>query len=334
MTAAGHIHILILTGGGRNAGLGHVRRSATLARALRRAGADVTVCVDGDRDAAAAIAGSAPIVIDVSGDRGRVVQVAREAIADLAIVDAKDVPPDKLRALRAAAGRLGVIDDVGDRAAEADLIINGTVYAQELPYRRRAGTTLLLGPQYALLREPFAFDPRRDYPLRVRRILITVGGADQIHLTPRLIAWTRAACPDTEIAAVVGPFFPGLDRVLEAEPDDLLVDPQDIHKQMLAADLAISGGGQTTYELAATATPTIGILMGEDQGRNLEALSKRGVLVYVGGAHDPDLGPRLQDVLRQLAPSPEEREYMGGSGRTLVDGKGADRVAAAIVRGS
>jgi len=44
--------------------------------------------------------------------------------------------------------------------------------------------------------------------------------------------------------------------------------PQDVAPLMLAADMAVCGGGQTTSELAATGTPAIAIRLAENQTLN------------------------------------------------------------------
>jgi spore coat polysaccharide biosynthesis predicted glycosyltransferase SpsG len=200
-----------------------------------------------------------------------------------------------------------------------------------LPYRRDADTILLLGPKYALLREGFAVEPSRNVPSRARRVLITLGASDTHNLTPRLVEWTRAECPDVEALVVVGPFFANIAGIEAARPHAMLYDPPDIRAVMLSADIAVSGGGQTTYELAATAAAVLGIQVAHDQRRNLEALSKAGVLISLGEASDPDLEGCYREHLARLVVAGEERARMGQTGRAQVDGHGATRVAATIL---
>lgn len=325
--------VVVYTGGDGLIGFGHVRRMLTLARALAKARAEVTFVIRGDA-AAREVREAAFQVVDVTTDPARAQDEIRSRRPVLALVDLKDEGTGLLRDVRAAAGWLGVVDDLGDRVLEADLILNSTVYAEELPYPRDRGTILLLGPRFALLREEFAREPIRVVSHTVRRVLVTVGGSDPTNLTPRLIQWVRAEVPHAHVTAVAGPFFHNLADVKAAGADALVENPSDIRSLMLEADLALSGGGQTTYELAASATPAVAIEVADDQRRNLEALAGAGVLVYAGSAADPDLQGSVCRHLRGLVDAPEERVRLGRSGRALVDGHGAERTAVAMLHRS
>jgi len=259
------------------------------------------------------------------------VELGRGSPVDMVVVDANDAGEGEIRAMRRVVGRLALIDDLALRRVEAEVIINGAIYAEELPYQPTPGMMLLLGQRYALLREAFASEPMRTFPPAVRRILITLGGSDTWNLTPRLVEWTRAECERMEVDVVIGPFYSNAAEIESARPARLLPDPPDMRMLMLAADLAVTGGGQTTYELAATATPALGIQVGADQKRNLEALDNAGVLLHLGKADDPDLESRYRNGLRRLLQARGRRERMGRTGRALVDGRGAERVAEVIL---
>jgi len=101
---------------------------------------------------------------------------------------------------------------------------------------------------------------------------------------------------------------------------------------MLNADLAVSGGGQTTYELAATGTPAIGIRLAAGQALNLRGLSAAGCLREAGAPDEVGFEARLVSRLSELADDRSVREEMSRRGRALVDGRGAERVTDAIVR--
>lgn len=271
-----------------------------------------------------------------SRDLRQTLGLAAEWSADALVVDSYDAPVDRLSGIGVRV--VAVIDDLGDRPLPVTLVINGAAHAHELRYRVRPDTTLCLGPEYALLRTEFADEPRRDISPQVGRALVTVGGADPALLTASLIAWAREALGSATLDVLVGPFWSTEARAAadRAAKDDRAVvlheDPAGIREMMLSCDLAVSGGGQTLYELAATATPAVAIRLFDNQTGNLRALSRDGALVWPGDASDADLGSKVVSTLKSLTADPSRRRALGTRARSLVDGRGASRVAQVLMQ--
>ena len=101
---------------------------------------------------------------------------------------------------------------------------------------------------------------------------------------------------------------------------------------MLKCDLALTGGGQTTYELAATGAPTIAVRLASNQTGNLLGLAARGALFWAGDVGEPDLQDKIRQAILVLAENRDTRQKMSYAGRLLVDGRGADRVAEEILQ--
>jgi len=233
---------------------------------------------------------------------------------------------------------VAVIDDLANRPLPVDVVINGSVNASELTYVTSPQTQLLLGPKYLLLRDEFSQELSRWIRDRVERVLITVGGVDSFGLTSRLIAWTREAIGKVNLDVVLGPFFTqeSLLRIEEVVAGDYAVtvhrDPQYLRDLMLSCDLAITGGGQTVYELAATGTPCIAIKLAENQSLNLIGLSAKGALLWAGDVRDRDLDDKVIKSLRDISVNKPLRDAMSQCGRSLVDGGGAVRVAQTLLQ--
>jgi UDP-2,4-diacetamido-2,4,6-trideoxy-beta-L-altropyranose hydrolase len=100
---------------------------------------------------------------------------------------------------------------------------------------------------------------------------------------------------------------------------------------MLAAGLAISGGGQTTFELAATGTPTVAIRLADNQTLTLETLAEAGALIQAGDAGDPALADAVAAAVERLIKDGDRRLEMSERARAAVDGQGAARVAREIL---
>ena len=331
--------IAFRTEGGVTGGLGHVRRSVTLAHELRKQGIKVYFVVNHDRAVLDILLGHNFEAAEVGEDDERNLEETLAKI-DQWGVNGLMIDSYRIRDVSPVRGHIaftGVIDDLADRLLPVDLVINGAANAGELSYRTSSRTKLLLGPEYALLREEFSREPDRQIRAQVGQMLIMMGGADPCALTPRLMTWTREAMGEAAMDVVVGPFFTE-DAVRQIEQragsDHSIIlhqDPKNLRDLMLRCDVAIAGGGQTTYELAATGTPAAAIKLADNQSGNLRGLSAKNTLEWVGDVQDDDLEGRVIRTLRNLAEHADKRAKMSQAGRALVDGRGAARVAQAVL---
>src|SRR3984893_4770917 len=269
--------IAIRASGGEVIGLGHLRRCLSLAQALSRQGATVLFVTNDEQAVFGLIrdSGFEATFVDSKTD----FEQTRDAIdhwrASALVVDSYDINADYLTRMREHVGLLIVIDDIADRWLPVDMVINGAAYAPELAYEVLPHTVLLLGAAYAILREEFAQEPVDKNIGPGKRILITIGGSDPTDLSQRLLEWVLEEAEDVNLDIVVGPFFTNTSALFKAaaqRPEHVRVhsNPTYMRSLMLAADLAITSGGQTTYELAATGTPGVGVCIAENQRMNLE----------------------------------------------------------------
>ena len=321
---------------GPDIGLGHARRCLTLAGALRELGVESLFVFAGAARAREWLQASDFEVLPVepASDLAGTLAHCRVRQVPVIVVDTPAREAGYLTGLTGAGLRVVVIDDLADHELPVDLVVNPSAGAGRLRYRGAARTRFLLGASYALLRPAFQAGAR-GIPERARRVLVTVGGGDPDDLTSRLVGWAAQALGAVEQDIVVGPFTTrsrALRVAVDAAGGRVAIheDPKDVASLMLSADVALCGGGQTTYELAATGTPAVAIRLADNQTLNLTALAEAGTLVWVGDAGDADLGARIGRALADLAADAERRARMSRQGQTLVDGRGAGRVAREI----
>ena len=205
------------------------------------------------------------------------------------------------------------------------------------------GPRLLAGPAYFIFRREFVAAAARTRVVepRARRVLVTLGGADPGRLTTKVLEALRSlADAELEVRVVVGPRFPedvraeivrtaaALGRACTLLPHDT-----DLAAAMLWADLAVTADGFTRYETAVTGTPSLtlelpssdpelnAIFAGAGTTRALPDAVRVGV---------PDLARRLRDLLADHA----GRSEMSRRGRALLDGRGIERILAALPPGA
>lgn len=312
------------TGGGR-LGFGHLRRCWTLADAVVALGGAVRF-VTTDAAAAVALAPSRyAVTLEPAPDAlAETRRLASTTGAGVIVVDDPHLEGDDLGSLRALAP-VACFDDTAERVLPVDLVVNGAAGAEALVYRGAGRAVTLLGPRFMVLRPEFAGVPARPTRDRIGRVLVMLGGGEAGDLAATLVGAILHALAEVSIDVVAGPFttLPSF-----AHPRVTVHRvPSDVRALMTAADVAVTAGGQTCYELAACGTPAVGLQVADNQAPNLEGLARAGVLWNLGRSGDARLEDRVVAALRALDTDVAARQAMAASGRRLVDGRGAVRVA-------
>ncbi len=323
--------VVIRTAGSPAVGFGHLRRCWTLADHLRGKGTVVRFAVFGAE--ASAILRKAGFESETEPDslglEATIQLLNAGPETSLCILDDPEIGSDRMSQLSRRTPTL-CLDDTGERGLfPVEMVSNGSAGAQKLTYRGKPDTLFLLGPDFILLRAVFAAAPDRREPSGpVRRLLLMTGGGNGSALASRLAGGVLRAFPEIRIDLISGPLgenpFTGN---IPPERVSLYTDPENLRSLMLAADLAISAGGQTCYELAATATPAIGLLMAENQSVNLQGLEEAGCLINLGKPDAEDFTGRLNETILRLSKNSWERAALGSAGRRLVDGRGTERLS-------
>jgi UDP-2,4-diacetamido-2,4,6-trideoxy-beta-L-altropyranose hydrolase len=323
-------------------GSGHLQRCLTLARELRSrlpSDAPVRFWIDGDQAARAAAEASGFAASLVAAEEpATTIDLLRAVAVGVLVVDSYSVPSEAFTRWRGLArAGLVVLDDLADRALDVDVVINGSPHAADLEYRTAPDALKLLGPAYALLRPHFRDLAPHEVRPTVSRVLVTLGGADPHGSTSGVVEAVRRALPDARLDVVIGSLFgdvPELERMAAREPalTQLHRGVTDLSTLMAEADVAVSGGGQTLYELAASGLPTVAVCLADNQEGNIAALD--GVTLLRGGrAPEAAIADyrEVEDSCRRLGADPTLRARLSRAGQGLIDGRGASRAADAIL---
>lgn len=243
------------------------------------------------------------------------------------------------RAVRATGRPLLVIDDLNHLPDyHADVLLNQNINAGDHAYRCDPDTRLLLGTRYALLRPEF-LEPNvaeRDFPAAARNILVTLGGADADNVTATVIeALAALRRPDLAVRVVAGPANPHLEALRAAaqrQPGTIEVCTavEDMPALMRWADLAVTAGGTTCWELLCLGVPSLVAVVADNQAVIVERLDAAGAAISLGWLA-PGAADRLAGRLDEVIGSAARRRQLSRSGRALVDGHGALRVTEALL---
>ena len=284
----------------------------------------------------------APEFGSAAEDARAILRLARAAggTSDCAIVDGYQFDAACLEMLAGAQLRLAVIDDLAAlERYPADLIVNQNLDANPGRYRTKAGCRLLLGPGYALLRPEFAawMGWRRPVADVATRVLVTLGGGVTAEVGSRVLEALAGSKGSLEIRLLSG-LHDGPAGPLDAAARtaraaghqvSVLAHTSDMPREMTWADIAIAGGGSTVWELAFMQTPSLLLVLADNQSANVAGLARLGFGIDLGEASALD-ATQLAQAVDRLRGARGERDEMARIGRKLVDGRGAHRVARAI----
>lgn len=332
--------IVFRCGAGPRVGIGHVVRCRQLAVLLGRLGRGA-VMVGPSRDYA--VARDATLFRDwipvpdwesSEADAARVVAAAGRFGAAALVMDDYRVDEPYQLVLRAAGLRwMQQFDASRPQPFWADFVVNASPYEKREHYAgllRGERTEVLFGPRYAILRPEFPPETVGEPGRPVTRVLLTFGGGDD-HGAIRRVATALAGEPDLRFVAVSGPHNPANEALRAWVRDEagdrvsLLIDPADVAGTFASCDLAVMGGGTSTYEAAACGLPMLLVAMAENQCRQGQGWEDLGAARFLGRAGELSDAALLAAV-RGLRDDAAARAAMSRRGRSLVDGRGGLRL--------
>lgn len=254
-------------------------------------------------------------------------------VADHYAIDAKWE-----RSVKAVARRLMVVDDLADRAHDCDLLLDQNyVHAMDTRYDDLlpAGCSRLLGPSYALLQPEYSVrhseaTPRAD---GIKRLLISFGGADRHNLASRALNAVLSLCRDdiaVDVALSEGSLHrESVERIAKGHASvTVYYALRSLAPLIATADLAIGAGGATNWERLCFGLPSLVVTIADNQRPIAEALHADGFIEWLGDEPAVDAA-RIASAVGALLDRGLDRAWSLRC-LDLVDGRGAERVAAAI----
>jgi UDP-2,4-diacetamido-2,4,6-trideoxy-beta-L-altropyranose hydrolase len=343
MSRPGAVPLLIRADASEEIGTGHVMRCLALAQAWQEAGGEPCFAWAGRTPALEKRLEGEGVPfehLDVApgsdADRQATLQLARRRGAGWVVVDGYHFDSAYQQGLRSDGARLLVLDDYGQAARYvADLVLNQNLHASaELYAARESKTSLLLGPRYALLRREFWSCPERRQPANVARLLlVSLGGADPENVT-LMVLHALQKFPELEAVVLVGACNPHRES-LEAAAQHagrvrLEANVTNMPELMAWADLAVTAGGSTAWELARMGLPALMVVLADNQRAVARSCHDAGLARNLGWHADVS-AEAIAAALASLMHDAGARGRMSAAGRELVDGQGARRVRDAML---
>lgn len=338
-------HLVVRADASSGIGFGHAMRALSLARSWMASGGSVSWLGYCDTDSLRTLLMAHGIALEAvpaphpdPADRAETMaHLGRYPTGTWVLLDGYHFDPSFQQTLKAAGHRVLLLDDTAEWPEfHADILLNQNLNAHQLAYSTGPQTLQVLGTRFALLRPEFA--PFRDVPRSVpevaNRILVTMGGADPANAMGKILsALERMTEFPFEVAVIVGSLNPNRQdleqKVARSERLSarvkLVFDPPDMTDWMAWADVAITAGGSTCWELAFMGVPSIVVITAENQRRGAEGLHAVGAARTLGEISGLDEQVLTRHIVEICLAVPI-RERLSRLGRTLVPGDGAQRL--------
>jgi UDP-2,4-diacetamido-2,4,6-trideoxy-beta-L-altropyranose hydrolase len=326
-------------------GSGHVARCIALAQRWQDASGEVTFAIAEapdpicnwihDERMGVIHLDAAPGSIE---DATFVIAAAKKLSAQWVVVDGYQFDADYQRLIKQSGLKLLLFDDKGECGPYiADVVLNQNLTASERMYLRRSPETrLLLGVKYVVLRREFKpwLNRQRIRLPEANKILVTMGGSDPDGLTLKVIEALRPLSEEFEITVIAGGGNPKaieISKLISGSSNRFrfLSEVRDMAAIMADADLAVICGGGTLWELAFMGCAILTYSRPGIQREIIDALGDVDAVIDLGNSCNFEPS-KLREEVRRVLQSVDLRSSLAQRGRELVDGRGADRVVAAL----
>ena len=263
-------------------GVGHVMRSLSLGEALIDEGFGVELVSCGLAPSLQSLATSCGIEVvepSCAPRSSEDAQFVLERNAAIVVVDGYEFSRDFFAVLEASNTTFAVIDDNAETKAQSpDAVINQNPHASESLYAHMQGTPkLLLGLQYAMVRKEVREVAAMHLPTREGEVFVAMGGADFLGLTAPIVE----ALVETglQIRVAVGHANTQREHVQKLADKHghvTLIEQQDYVSSLASAHVAVLAAGSSLWEACAVGTPSIGLVVADNQIASANAAAKLG----------------------------------------------------------
>lgn len=230
--------------------------------------------------------------------------------------------------------RLLVIDDYNHlEHYQADILLNQNIGSDRHIYSSNSNAKPLLGTKYIMLRNEFLEYKRISsyYKSKAKNILIAAGGTDPENIAGKLIIalLKRKDHQQYRFKVIIGPGNFHIDQLTKLtqnkHPHIRFKKDADMIKMMAWADIAVTTGGGTCWELCFMGIPFLVVAIAENQIEQVAGLIKKDVAVLLDDKKMLYPDKAVDDIFR-LAENRNKLNRLKENGTTLVDGQGTKRI--------
>ena len=251
----------------------------------------------------------------------------------ITIIDSYHAPSEIYQKIRSKSFVSVYFDDTARISYPDGILVNGAALSSATVYVN-SGLKLLLGTKYQPVRKVFWDLPEKIINPEIEDILIMFGGTDIRNMTPKIVTMLEQLDHRYKKHVIIGPGTKkGISNLININKENTVLyfspSPYQLRDLMLQSDIAISGAGQSLFELARTGTPTLAIEIVDNQSGIISYLENEGCLVNLHHWDSLDYNS-FSKAMSQFSPV-EKRKIMSSRGRKVIDGQGPRRIVDFII---
>jgi len=283
-------------------GVGHVMRSLSLGEALLDEGFGVELVsfeLAPSLQSLAASCGVEVVELTCAPRSSEDAQFVLQRNANIVVVDGYEFSREFFAVLEADSTPFAVVDDNAETNAQSpSAVINQNPHASASMYAHLQGNPkLLLGLQYAMVRKEVREVAAMNLPSHEGEVFVAMGGADFLGLTAPI----AEALAETGLQIRVAVGHANTQRAhIQKLADQLgnvtLIEQQDYVSSLASAHVAVLAAGSSLWEACAVGTPSIGLVVADNQFASANAAKKLGFTRVV----DCRVRFNVEDVLNEV----------------------------------
>lgn len=323
-------------------GMGHAMRCLSIADALKELGEEITfITADNNGKALIEDRGYEIVCLNQKWDVPEqelesLISYVQTNSGKCILVDKYEVTVKYLKELKKII-KVVYIDDLNKFIYPCDALISYANYYKKFQYERHyeKDVKLLLGPRYIPLRKEYSNRNEKKIGDKGNNVVFLSGGTDNYGVTLAFLKELKKqqVLGTYRIRIICGAFHKDIEVLRKMEKDceniEVLVQVKDMWNHMEWADMAVSAGGTTLYELSACGTPFISYSIADNQLDNVTCFERENHIYYAGDMREnlQQNMEKLVSKLNLLKEDKRQREKISNSLKQLVDGNGSLRIA-------
>jgi spore coat polysaccharide biosynthesis predicted glycosyltransferase SpsG len=266
------------------------------------------------------------------GDLEATLREIRRLNAAAVILAGRNITAEYIEAINRMGVRTLVIDSEPHFSNPAKIVVNPYLAPGSRAYKVEPGSQLLLGRKFALVRGVF----RRQRTIRATeqpapyRVLVAFGdddfGDQTLLRTEQLLEMPKV----DKVSIATRTHHPRYHELKDYAENsggrvEVVTEPKELMTRLVRSHVALTAGETWSTELCCVGIPQLLLPTQTTHLMNAKRLDDEGAATLLGAAQDVSFDT-LYEAVNMVLDDPMERLGMNRCGRSLIDGRGGDRI--------